>query len=306
MNVATPDTNLTGGNLLFIIGSPRSGTTWLQRLLATHPRIKTGQESRVFEYVGSQFQQWQRDIKSAAYGRGGLGMACYLDEAEFLSIQRKYLHLLLAPMIKDLQPGQIFLEKNPSHALFVPEIARLLPGARLIHMVRDPRDVTASILAAANGWGSHWAPRKATRCIRWWWEHVKGAEQAATLLAPDQFLEVRYEDLHRDPASMLANISRFLKLPWADSEIAEAIKTNTAKELRQGNGTPIPIHGEHGKNGQHTVRDPKGFVRMAQVDSWRRDLTWRQRFQVWRALREIGPGWKRYANKSPGCSGVNP
>ncbi|MBI3001835.1 MAG: sulfotransferase, partial [Deltaproteobacteria bacterium] len=40
---------------MLIVGCPRSGTTWLQRLLASHPKIITGQESHVFDnYVGPQ------------------------------------------------------------------------------------------------------------------------------------------------------------------------------------------------------------------------------------------------------------
>lgn len=53
MSDAANRPGLCGENIVFIVGSPRSGTTWLQRLLATHPQIKTGQESRIFEYVGA-------------------------------------------------------------------------------------------------------------------------------------------------------------------------------------------------------------------------------------------------------------
>ncbi|HTR40428.1 MAG TPA: sulfotransferase [Pseudomonadales bacterium] len=297
MNVAIPEAGLTGDNLLFIVGCPRSGTTWLQRLLASHDLIKTGQESRIFEYIGSQFRNWQQDINSPVYGRGGMGLACYLNEEEFVSIQKKYLSLLLGPMLQDLQPGQIFLEKTPEHAQFVPEIVRLLPEAKIIHMVRDPRDVTASLLAASASWGNRWAPRRASQAIRLWWLNVNRVELAALHVAPGKFLEVRYEDLHRDPSSILADIARFLKLPWTDLEIATVVKANSAEELRMGKGTPIPIHGEHGKHGQQTVLDPENFVRKAQVGSWRRDLTWFQRLRVWQELRKIGPRWKRYANK---------
>ena len=123
--------NLAGTNLAFIVGCPRSGTTWLQRLLAAHPQIKTGQESQLFDYVGPQLRAWKKNLNSGADGRGGTGLACYLDEREFLAILKKYLGLLLAPMLKGLQPGQIFLEKTPGHALFVPEIAELLPQAKM-------------------------------------------------------------------------------------------------------------------------------------------------------------------------------
>ncbi len=280
--------NANGANLVFIVGCPRSGTTWLQRLLATHPQIKTGQESRLFEYLGSQLRLWQQDLASAkSDGRGGTGMAGYLNTGEFSAIQKNYLAALLAPMLKDLAPGQIFLEKTPGHALFIPEIVQLLPAAKIIHLRRDPRDVVASLLAAGKGWGKAWAPRRAKNAARLWCEHTGQAQAAGKSLPPSQFLEVSYEALVENPAAGLVEITRFLNLAWSDSEIFQAIAANSANEMRQGKGTPIPLHGELGKQASGIVQDPKEFVRKARPGSWREDLTLLERWQVWLTLRRF-------------------
>ena len=297
MSDANCNPGLDGDNILFIVGSPRSGTTWLQRLLAAHPQIKTGQESRLFQYVGTQFRYWETDVRSATTTRGGVGLACYMSEEEFVAIQKKYLALLLEPMLRELSPGQIFLEKTPAHALFVPEIARLLPAAKVIHLVRDPREVAASMIAAAAGWGRDWAPHRGSQAIRQWWQHVCSAEQAVTQLGAGRFLRVHYEDLQRETAQKLGEVAQFLKISWSAVDMAEAIKKNSAEEMRRGGGTPIPMRGELAKTGAHTVSEPVGFVRRAQSGSWREDLSWRQRFQVWRALRQTGCEWKQFANK---------
>src|ERR1700682_5616707 len=74
----------TGANLLFVVGCPRSGTTWVQRLLATHPGIRTGQESDVFDqYIGPQLRTWQHELDPQASGRGGVGLGCYFQDGEF-------------------------------------------------------------------------------------------------------------------------------------------------------------------------------------------------------------------------------
>jgi hypothetical protein len=287
--------NLNGANLVFIVGCPRSGTTWLQRLLATHPQIKTGQESRLFEYVGTPLRLWQRDLAKAD-GRGGTGMAGYLNTEEFFSIQKNYLAALLAPMLKELSPGQIFLEKTPGHALFIPEIVQLLPAAKIIHLLRDPRDVVASLLAASKSWGKDWAPRRAKHAARLWCEHTRRAQAAGKLLPPGQFLEVSYEALLANPTRGLVAITRFLNLPWSDVEIFRAIAANSADEMRQGKGTPIPLHGELGKQSSGRVQDPKEFVRKARPGSWREDLTLLERWQVWCVLRKNSrqpPGGKK-------------
>ena len=60
----------SGSNMLFVVGCPRSGTTWVQRLLATHPRIRTGQESDVFDqYIGPQLRAWEQELKPEEIGR---------------------------------------------------------------------------------------------------------------------------------------------------------------------------------------------------------------------------------------------
>lgn len=289
------DTSLTGKNLLFIVGCPRSGTTWLQRLVAAHPQIQTGQESRLFEYIGTQFRFWRQDLASVVQiGRGGTGLACYLDEQEFLAIQKNYLASLLGPMLKDLPPGRIFLEKTPGHALFVPEIIKLLPAAKIIHLIRDPRDVVASHLAAANGWGSKWATRRIKIAVEIWRQHVIAAQTAGAQLPPGQFLELHYEDLFTDPAGHLRQIAGFARLTWSDVEIARAVELNTADVLKRGGGTPIPIRGEHGKASNCVVREPKGFVRKARPGAWREDFSPWQRWRLARALRKISPTLGRY------------
>src|SRR5438874_1609450 len=123
----------SGANLVCIIGCPRSGTTWLQRLLAGHPRVRTGQESDVFDiYVGPQLRAWRRELDPGSSGRGGVGLACYHADAAFVSILKRYATDLMAPMLGGLSDGEVFVEKTPSHALFVPEIVELFPETRFV------------------------------------------------------------------------------------------------------------------------------------------------------------------------------
>jgi hypothetical protein len=277
---------LTGGNLIFIVGAPRSGTTWLQRLLATHPQIQTGQESRLFEYVGHLLRQWAIDSRSSKNkGIGSVGMICYLTNEEFFTIQKNYLAAMMSPMVKGLSPGQFFLEKTPSHALFIPEIMQVLPQARIIHIIRDPRDVIASLLAASRGWGHRWAPRHAKKAANLWCRYVAQTRNAKSLVPAENYLEVSYEKLCANPKAELRSLATFLKFEWSDEEIAAAITANTADVLRENKGTQIPLHGEAGKQISH-LQNLDGFVRKARPGTWREDLTLLERWQVWRVLRK--------------------
>src|ERR671934_777469 len=105
--------SFSGANLVCIVGCPRSGTTWLQRLLAGHPNVRTGQESDVFDiYVGPQLRAWRRELDPTSSGRGGVGLACYFDEQTFLGILTPYARELLEPMLANLRPGELFAGKT--------------------------------------------------------------------------------------------------------------------------------------------------------------------------------------------------
>jgi Sulfotransferase family len=283
---------------VFIVGCPRSGTTWLQRLLASHPNVRTGQESDVFDlYIGPQLRTWRRELDAEGSGRGGVGLACYHTETEFISSLKRYALELLRPMLDGLGPGDIFVEKTPSHALFIPEILELFPGSRFIHVLRDARDTAASLLAASRGWGRGWAPRRATAAARMWVEHVRAVRCAAARLPREKLCEVRYESLHTNGLETARGVAGWLGLAWSEGEIEQTLAANRPEAARAGQGTPIPMAGAFGAQFGPVVQEPRGFVRRAQAGGWRDDLSLVDRMQVWRVahrtMAEVGYPWPR-------------
>lgn len=280
------DANYQGQNLLLIVGCPRSGTTWLQRLLAAHPKVRTGQESDLFDtYVGPQLRAWRTGLDAASSGRGGLGLGCYLDEDAFRRTLRTYALSLIEPMVGRLAPDEVFVEKTPGHILWIPEILDLFPQTRFIHVVRDARDVVASLLAASQSWGSGWAPRRAGSAAATWRSHVEAGLAAARQLPGTQLIEVRYEDLHANPIGQLRRAADLLGLEWPEDEIRTAVEVNRADVARHGGGTEIPVGGEFAARTGGVVREPQGFVRKAQPQAWRSDLTAFQKLRTWMVAR---------------------
>lgn len=286
-----------GDSLVFIVGSPRSGTTWLQRLLASHPLVRTGQESDLFAvYIGPQLRAWRRELDERTRVRGGLGLGCYFLETEFLLLLKEYTFKLLKPMIADLQPGEVFVEKTPSHALYIPEILELLPKSQFIHLLRDTRDVVASLLAASRSWGKSWAPADARRATKMWLTHVKAVREAARGLSARQFIECRYEEFHASPVKALPRIYQFLGLEYDEDLLTKATEMNSAEQKENVNATPIPVGGEFGKISGPAVKEPSGFVRKAKPGSWREDLRLLERIYIWiqarKTMEEFGYQWR--------------
>ncbi len=260
-----PAEDYKGHGLIFIVGCPRSGTTWLQRLLASHPKVHSGEESHIFSlYVGPQLRAWKSQQSAQLLGaeRHLVGPQAYVCDREFASILRDYACRLLSPVLKKLEPDELFVEKTPSHALFISEIRELLPEARFIHLVRDPRDVVASLLAAAKTWGADWAPKSATAAAGMWVEHICAVQEAARNLSKDKFHEVSYEELSDFPEATLKSLSHFLGLDWNDESIREAIEANRAERMRD-QGTPIPVYGEIATRTGGKSQLPRDFIRRA-------------------------------------------
>lgn len=280
-----------GGEMVFLVGAPRSGTTWLQRLLASHPRVRTGQESDLFsKYLGPLVRTWRAQVQAelseeTASGRGGVGLPCYLTEAEYLESLGRHLADLLETVTAGLGPEDLFLEKTPDHAEFIAEIKLLLPRSRFIHLIRDPRDVVASMLDASRGWGKAWAPPKAELAAARWRTLVSAARAAGEGLPASEYREVRYEQLIADPAGVLRGLAAFLDLSWDQATIEAAVHANRPAAAERGGGTEIEVRGEFGRAANPVVRDPPGFIRSGVEGGWQRELSLKAKIQVWRQLR---------------------
>jgi len=272
----------TGRNIVFIVGCPRSGTTWLQRQLACHPAIKTGQESHLFsDGIAPLLRGWRVSLRNER----AIGLAGYFTQERFFEVVHDFLDSLLEPMVADLQPDELFLEKSPAHSRCMHEIVEMLPESRFIHVLRDPRDVVSSCMEASRTWGSEWAPRDAQTAADLWLECVGDVRRAKAHLQPWQFHEVRYEDARRRPQRVLKGCADYLALQWSDEDIERAVAANTVSATRASGGTPIPLVGELKKRRGPRVEEPADFMRTAAVGRWRKDLTLSDKYRVWRAAR---------------------
>jgi hypothetical protein len=213
------DPALATERIVFVVGSPRSGTTFLAGAVGSQAGFVDLGEVRP---VKAQIERWAS-----------------LPEAEAAAELRTTLERVRRlGFVRGLRP----VEQTPELSFVVRAAGRAYPQATVLHIVRDGRDVVCSLLA--QGWlrderwgrddaglryGGHarsWVePERReefgraseARRAAWAWRRYLTAARAA----PEQTLELRYEEMGADPAGVAAGIAERLQIEAAP--LAEAL-----------------------------------------------------------------------------------
>ena len=210
---------------VFIVGMPRSGTTLAEQILGAHAAVHgAGERTALGETFAELGGGWGN---AAAARRVAASDAATLDAAA-----ARYLHALhaLAP-----QAARI-IDKMPGNFCYLGLIGVMLPGARIIHCVRDPRDVGLSIFTFRFH-GHHpyahdladlgWYIREHDRLMAHW--------RAAL---PNPVLTLPLADWVQDFPATLARVLDFLGLPYDPAcerfhERESRVRTVSRAQVRQ-------------------------------------------------------------------------
>jgi hypothetical protein len=198
-----PSTSPLFERVAFVVGAPRSGTTWLQQLLYVHPAVATGGESHLFcEGLPAVFGNF-------AHPNGMSHLSTWVSRAELLTAARTFCDRVFETQRAATRPAAaLVLEKTPNHRLQAALQAELYPDARYVHIVRDGRDATSSqreLWGATDG-----AFADADRAAQAWADAVRDVRTHFAGLA---YLEMRYEDIVADTPAALGRIFDHLGLP---------------------------------------------------------------------------------------------
>lgn len=226
------------GAPIFVIGAPRSGTTYLQESLNHHPQIFLTNETRVMTFVN-------RVLHRVGANRWVL----MSHRADFLHLLRREMPVLIERFYVELgaQPGVRWGDKNPHYAdpHNDPEcldlIDELFPNAQFIDIVRDGRDVVASIVA--KGWA------ELDEAIAVWRGHIEHAASFGQRIASDRYIRIRYEDLRDDGVAVMRRLMRFLRLDDSaevekfveDQEEQRTPLSNPTSDLRNSAGGKVRL-----------------------------------------------------------------
>jgi sulfotransferase family protein len=196
---------------LFIVGAPRSGTTLLRSILAAGKEVAIPPESHFLAYLyhryrgrfagwgpqdtreviedvlrDAHFREWQlpaeavwAEVQKQAPSGYGEAIAC---------VYRAYARR---------EGKERWGDKTPHYVFFLRELSSLFPDMRVIHLLRDGRDVACSHLDLRRR-GQAWVAGSAPAAAAWWRASVRAAARAAPELG-QRFVEIRYEDLVSRP-----------------------------------------------------------------------------------------------------------
>lgn len=175
---------------VFLVGCPRSGTSWVQTVLAQHPDVVSPPETYLMRRLGEALGPVDRPREDAS-----IGPYVVFDEESWAEALGSVWVAALERLAAAKPGARIALEKSPMHALVVDEIRRMVPGARFVHLVRDPRDVVRSMRHGSATWADGYFGDDVIEQVRLWTSAVDGVAAAD---GPD-VLTVRYEDLRTGP-----------------------------------------------------------------------------------------------------------
>jgi hypothetical protein len=200
----------------FIVGVGRSGTTLLRLLLDAHPEIAVTPETH-----------WLRGVvrKLLANPRDAVGVReeilsdpfwadMGISDQEFETVIASHNHERPGDTLRKIyhlygsgHNASRVGDKTPLHNLAMHDIARILPEAHFIHVIRDGRDVAVSYRDLWFGPG-----RDVRAAAMLWLWRIRETRQQAQFLP--HYLEVRYETLVSDPEKVLQTIAHFIELPF--------------------------------------------------------------------------------------------
>jgi len=106
--------------------------------------------------------------------------------------------------------GDVYVEDNTHNILFAKEILELLPEAKFIHMVREPKDVIASLSK------QRWVPSDKVKAAKWYKEVISRIEDVKKEIPEKTIMVVDLYELVDDTERVLTDVCDFLDIPFSD------------------------------------------------------------------------------------------
>ncbi|MCK0143708.1 tetratricopeptide repeat-containing sulfotransferase family protein [Aliiroseovarius sp. F20344] len=209
---------------IFVTGLPRSGTTLVEQILASHSTVTGGDELGVFHPMG--FKQVAEVAKTG-------GHITDMTDAQFDGLGRDYQQAIDIR----LPDADRITDKTISTYQIAPLVWLSMPKAKIVALRRDPRDNLWSIFKNRFVPGLHrysYSQSALVQTYRLYTEYLALWRE----MAPDRIHEISYEDLVDDPETEIRKLLEFCELEWEEAcldfhKTKRDVKTLSVAQVRQ-------------------------------------------------------------------------
>jgi len=197
-----PPPKMDTATSVLVVGMPRSGTSLVEQILSTHPRIHGAGELDDFPTMAQQISAFVKgdDAYPECLEHVGEGLLEQLTAARMESLGRT-------------SSLPIVVDKMPMNFLHLGMIAMITPGARVIHCVRDPVDTCLSCFFQHFG-GPHYAFSTQLESLASFYRQYDRLMSHWMKVLPLEIMTVRYEDMVADSESASREMLEFVGVEW--------------------------------------------------------------------------------------------
>jgi len=212
---------------IFILGMPRSGSTLIEQILASHSMVEgTGELPYIIMLSAALGQNRSNDLDYPEVLRK-------MDGEQLASIGKSYIHHTEPHRFESTA---LFTDKMPSNFLHAGFIHLILPYAKIIDARRNPMDTCVSNYRQLFAMGKNQS-YDLQELGEYYLQYIRMMDHWDEVL-PGRILKVQYEDVVSNLEEQIRRILDYCELPWEDAclsyfETDRAVNTASSEQVRQ-------------------------------------------------------------------------
>ncbi len=224
---------------VFVVGAPRSGTTMLAVLLNRHSLFAIPPETQFFSdfeksEAGRGLEGASREVKvrmALSYHRIadlGLTSEMVMDKFAFQDNTVANLFRSILEAYGQRLGKERVGEKSPKHIENVLELLAIYPGAKVLCIVRDGRDVVRSLIKAP--WAEPDNPRRFGLFCTVWSDYARLVGQYEKKISGERFKVVRYEEILQHTSEQLKAVCDFLGVAFEPGMLSATLTSGVVPD----------------------------------------------------------------------------